>query len=176
MAHRLGNKEGKEQKNQGKQNAEATPLLRLRLLDIGCGDTAVTSGLLTLWRPDGQLSGVLEEGRVLGLANCLVGHQAGGGGAATINLTASRATQYLDIGRPAADALPPDACRLLTSAGGVGGSDFRPPFNEVDLVVMVLGVGEPKSADFQPVFVCDRGAAFFSFDLHQKAVFGIRIH
>ncbi len=167
MARRLGNKEGKEQKNQEKQDAEATPLLRLRLLDIGCRDTAVTSGLLTLWRPDGQLSGLLDEGRVLGLANCLVGHQAGGG-AATINLTASRATQYLDIGRPAAgaDALPPEACRRLTSAGGVGGSDFRPPFNEVDLVVMVLGVGEPKSADFQPVFVCDRGAAFFPFGSH----------
>ncbi len=160
MARRLGNKEGKEHQNQ-KQNVEATPLLRLRLLDIG-RDTAVTSGLLTLWRPDGQLSGLLEEGRVLGLANCLVGHQAGGG-AATINLTASRATQYLDIGRPAAaaDTLPPEACRRLTSAGGVGGADFRPPFNEVDLVVMVLAVGEPKSADFQPVFVCDRGAAFF---------------
>ncbi len=162
MARRLGNKEDKEHKNQ-KQNAEATPLLRLRLLDIGRDAAAVTSGLLTLWRPDGQLSGLLEEGRVMGLANCLVGHQAGGG-AATINLTASRATQYLDIGRPAAaaaDALPPQACRRLTSAGGVGVADFRPPFNEVDLVVMVLGVGEPKSADFQPVFVCDRGGVFF---------------
>jgi hypothetical protein len=164
VARRLGNKEGKEHKNQGKQNAEATPLLRLRLLDMGCGDTAVTSGLLTLWRPDGQLSALLDEGRVLGLANCLAGHQAGGGGAATINLTASRATQYLDIGRPAAaaaDALPPEACRRLTSAGGVGGPDFRPPFNEVDVVVMVLGVGEPKSADFQPVFVGDRDGVFF---------------
>jgi hypothetical protein len=162
VARRLGNKEGKEHKNQGKQNADATPLLRLRLLDIGRDTAVTTSGLLTLWRPDGQLSGLLEEGRVLGLANCLVGHQAGGG-AATINLTATRATQYLDIGRPAAaaDALPPEACRRLTSAGGVGGSDFRPPFNEVDLVVMVLGVGEPKSADFQPVFVCDRGGVFF---------------
>jgi hypothetical protein len=162
VARRLGNKEGKEHQNQGKQNVEATPLLRLRLLDIGRGDTAVTSGLLTLWRPDGQLTGLLEEGRVLGLANCLVGHQAGGG-AATINLTASRATQYLDIGRlaAAADALPPEACRRLTSAGGVGGPNFRPPFNEVDLMVMVLGVGEPKSADFQPVFVCDRRGIFF---------------
>ncbi len=161
MARRLGNKEGKEHKNQGKQAVEATPLLRLRLLDIGRHTAVTTSGLLTLWRPDGQLSGLLEEGRVLGLANCLAGHQAGGG-AATINLTASRSTQYLDIGRPAAaaDALPPEACRRLTSAGGVGGSDFRPPFNEVDLVVMVLGVGEPKSADFQPVFVCDRGGVF----------------
>ncbi len=164
MARRLGNKEGKEHKNQ-KQAVEPTPLLRLRLLDIG-RHTAATSGLLTLWRPDGQLSGLLEEGRVLGLANCLVGHQAGGG-AATINLTASRATQYLDIGRPAAaaDALPPDACRRLTSAGDVGGADFKPPFNEVDLVVMVLVVGEPKSADFQPVFVCDRDGVF-SFDSH----------
>ncbi len=142
---------------------EATPLLRLRLLDVGRHTAVTTSGLLTLWRPDGQLSGLLEEGRVLGLANCLVGHQAGGGGAATINLTASRATQYLDIGRSATDTLPLEACRRLTSAGGVGGADFRPPFNEVDLVVMVLGVGEPKSADFQPVFVCDRGGVF-SFD------------
>jgi hypothetical protein len=31
--------------------------------------------------------------------------------------------------------------------------------------VMVLGVGEPKSADFQPVFVCDRGG-LFSLDSH----------
>ncbi len=161
MARILGNKEGKEHKNQGKQNVEATPLLRLRLLDIGRDTAVTTSGLLTLWRPDGQLSSLLDEGRVLGLANCLVGHQVGVG-AATINLTATRATQYLDIGRPeaAADALPPEACRRLTSAGGVGVADFRPPFNEVDLVVMVLGVGEPKSADFQPVFVCDRGGVF----------------
>jgi hypothetical protein len=175
VARRLGNKEGKEHKNQGKQNVEATPLLRLRLLDIGHDTAVTTSGLLTLWRPDGQLSGLLEDGRVLGLTNCLVGHQAGGG-SATINLTVSRATQYLDIGRPAADALPPEACRRLTIAGGVGGADFRPPFNEVDLVVMVLGVGEPKSADFQHVFVCDRGGVFFSFDSHEKTVFGIRIH
>jgi hypothetical protein len=126
VARRLGNKEGKEHKNQ-KQNVEATPLLRLRLLDIGRDTAVTTSGLLTLWRPDGQLSGLLDEGRVLGLANCLVGHQAGGG-AATINLTASRATQYLDIGRPAAaaDALPPEACRRLTSAGNVSSPDFRP--------------------------------------------------
>jgi hypothetical protein len=128
VARRLGNKEGKEHKNQGKQNAEATPLLRLRLLDIDC-HTAVTSGLLTLWRPDGQLSGLLEEGRVLGLANCLVGGHHAGGGAATINLTASRATQYLDIGHPAAaaaDTLPPEACRRLTNAGDVSSPDFRP--------------------------------------------------
>ena len=28
-------------------------------------------------------------------------------------------------------------------------------------MVMVLAVGEPKSADFQPVFVCDRNGIFF---------------
>ena len=165
MARRLGQKGdggGAEQQ----QNPEATPLLRLRLLDLdrpaaveGRRAGNVSSGLLTLWRPDGQLAGLLEEGRVVGLANSQVGRQEG----STLHLTATRATQYLDIGRrPAAADLPAEAARTLVTAStvGGGGAGFRPAFNEVDVVVRVLAVGEARTGDFQPVYVGDRDGFF----------------
>ena len=142
------------------QQPAATPLLRLRLLDLDGGSDVIKqgtigSGLLTVWRPDGQLGGLLEEGRVLGLAGCQVGRQEG----SSLHLTATRATQYQDIGRRVAQAdLPPHTERRLVSIGSVGAgvASFRPPFNEVDLVGWVLAVGEPRPADFQHVYVCDR--------------------
>jgi hypothetical protein len=137
------------------QVEEATPLLRLRLIDLASSSTGkkgpVTSGLLTVWRPEGQLAGLLEEGQAVGLANCWVGRQE----AATIHLTASRATQYLQIS--SGDAQPAGAARRLVSVSNVTAPGFQPPFNEVDLVGLVLAVGEPpRTADFQPVYICDR--------------------
>jgi hypothetical protein len=44
----------------------------------------------------------------------------------------------------------------MVKIGSIGGDNFRPAFNEVDLVGWVLWVGEPKPADFQSVYICDR--------------------
>jgi BRCA2, oligonucleotide/oligosaccharide-binding, domain 3 len=76
---------------------------------------------------------------------------------ATLHLTAGRSAQFLDIGgTDTVTDLPSEVERCLVKIGGIGGESFRPAFNEVDLVGWVLSVGEPKTADFQSVYICDR--------------------
>ncbi len=102
----------------------------------------------------------------MGLVGCQVGRQV----AATLHLTATRATQYLELGRVASSSLPPERERHLAKIGHVGSATFRPPFNEVDLVGWVLKVGEPKAAGFQSVYISDRKA------FHAKNYLTIKIN
>ena len=135
-----------QEKMGSRRGAQATPLLRLRLVDV-CGERR-RSAVLTIWRP-GAGAAELVEGREVGLTGAQVARVE----AATVHLTASRSTQYLDIeGCEPADQ---EEVRRVTDLATVCAPAFAPVFGEVDVVAVVVRVEGLGRDGFHSTVVTD---------------------
>ena len=113
------------------RSGQATPLLRVRLVDAREPEKeGARSALLTVWRP-GACTEELREGALLGVTGCSVTRVDGH----TVQLTAGRSSQYLELGGELGAG---GVGRSLTGLKTVCGHGFRPAFNEVDVVAVVI--------------------------------------
>ena len=111
-----------------KNHCDSSQVLKLRLVNGDDWDSV--SGLLTIWRPGDSWS-ELAEGHVVHLGNLVLGRVAGH----TVHLSASKQTSCT--------LLKPDLAptrRRITSLSEMSGAGYKPQFNEVDLVVVVISV------------------------------------
>ena len=135
-----------QEKMRSMRGGQATPLLRLRLVDV-CGERR-RSAILTIWRPGAGVA-ELVEGREVGVTGAQVARVE----AATVHLTASRSTQYLDIeGCEPADQ---EEVRRITALATVCRPTFAPVFGEVDVVVVVVRVEGLGRDGFHSTVVTD---------------------
>ena len=111
-----------------KGQCDSSPVLKLRVVNGDDWDSV--SGLLTIWRP-GDSWAELTEGHVVHVGNLVLGRVAGH----TVHLTASK--------QPSCRLLKPDLVpthRRITLLSDMSWTGFKPLFNEVDLVVVVVSV------------------------------------
>ena len=114
-----------------KNHCDSSQVLKLRVVN---GDDWNISGLLTIWRP-GDSWGEVAEGHVVHMSSVMLGRVAGH----TVHLNTSKQTSCRLV-QP--DLAPTN--RRITPLSEVSLSGFKPLFNEVDLVVVVLSISPSR--------------------------------
>ena len=111
-----------------KNHCDSSQVLKLRV--VNGDDWESVSGLLTIWRPGDSWTEV-TEGHEVHLGNLVLGRVAGH----TVHLTASKQTSCRLV-QP--DLVP--TRRRITPLSEMSLAGYKPLFNEVDLVVVVVSV------------------------------------
>jgi len=130
----------------GNRPADATPVLKVRVEDKSGG---VCSGLVTVWRP-GQVWVDMQEGKSVGLTGAQVNRVDGH----TVHLTMGKHAQVEELVNQTVSST-----RIISELDAVCQPGFRPAFNELDLVVVVLDVGLAKEGSFQTITLTDASMA-----------------
>merc|ERR1719266_191127 len=130
-------------------------MLRVRVVDAQQeeGSNIICSGLLTIWRPTGE-SDMLKEGRFVGLTGAIVNRVAGH----TIHMTAGKHSQYLELEGGLVAGSVDELSRALTPLATICRPKFSPPFNEVDLVGLVVRMEEGTKGSFLTLFITDESS------------------
>ena len=124
-----------------KNQCDSSQVLKLRVVNDGDWDSV--SGLVTIWRP-GDCWAELNEGHQVHVGNLMLGRVAGH----TVHLTASKQTSCRLV---KSDTV--STHRRITPLSDMSLAGFKPLFNEVDLVVVVVSV--TSSRDRLTVTVTD---------------------
>ena len=116
-------------------------------------DSRDCSGLVTVWRP-GQVWMDMEEGRWVGLTGAQVNRVQGH----TVHLTMGRQAQTEEIPNSLDRPQTVSTTRTVFGVQAVCQAGFRPQFHELDLVAVVLDVGQARVGppSFQTVILVDQ--------------------
>ncbi|XP_069684155.1 breast cancer type 2 susceptibility protein homolog isoform X2 [Periplaneta americana] len=123
------------------------------LFKVRCVDISATkpskSAMLSVWRPSEDVIHMLKEGSTVTLFNVSAAGTRGG----DLQLSAGRQTVY----RPSSHQNNCIFKRRVTSFGEVTSSDFCPQFGELDVVGMVVFIGDAPqgTSGFQVVYLAD---------------------
>ena len=115
-----------------KNHCDSSQVLKLRVVNVDDWDSV--SGLLTIWRP-GDSWAEVTEGHVVHVGSLVLGRVAGH----TVHLTASKQTSCRLV-QP--DLVP--TRRRITPLSEMTRTGYKPLFNEVDLVVVVVSVNPSR--------------------------------
>ena len=129
-----------------------TPLLRLRVIDI----PTEKESTLSIWRPNDELVQGLKEGSVVKVYSVNV-----------CSKLALKSTKQTRFERIQYDSIK-DLVRFergVQVIEDILDDDFKPYFDEVDIVGVVVHIGQ-LNQDFQAAFLCDSMYNFVSLQFH----------
>ena len=146
-----------EARRKTSQKLEATPVLKMRVVDLSRSpEDTVSSGLLTIWRPGGGWAS-LCEGDLCCVLGCLVSRAEGH----TIHLTANKNTTCHLLQSHQTITSPAQQSKRTTRALiALTGPRFRPAFSEVDTVVAVVATQEEPARLVVMVTDVDQNLAY----------------
>ena len=146
-----------EARRKTSQKLEATPVLKMRVVDLSRSpEDTVSSGLLTIWRPGGGWAS-LSEGDLCCVLGCLVSRAEGH----TIHLTANKNTTCHLLQSHQTNTSPAQQSKRTTRALiALTGPRFRPAFSEVDTVVAVVATQEEPARLVVMVTDVDQNLAY----------------
>ncbi|KAF4524918.1 hypothetical protein B566_EDAN013667 [Ephemera danica] len=120
-----------------------SPLLKVRLSPV---DSVQLSAVLSIWRPDLELSECLRESTVVRV----FGAVASGKRCGDLCLNSVKSTKILP-----SSCLADTWVRHVTPIGSLDEPSFKPQFNEVDLVGIVTKIEPMQCNNMQCVILCD---------------------
>ena len=129
-----------------------TPLLRLRVVDI----KSERDSTLSIWRPNDDLIQGLKEGSVVKVYSVNV--------CSNLALKSTKQTRFERIQYDAVEDLVRFE-RGVQVIEDILDDDFKPFFNEVDIVGVVVHISQ-LNQDFQAAFLCDSMYNFVSVQFH----------
>ena len=133
-------------------------MLRLRLVDWRASSDS-NSALLSVWRPSDDLLSLVKESRAYGLYNVM----AQGLRFGELQLTALKQTRWNEIEDGATQV--GHFHRTVTSFQAVYQRGFRPAFNQLDVVGLVVHVVKPPNKNSFQTGVLFDGDAFLHFSI-----------
>ncbi|XP_057378960.1 uncharacterized protein LOC130701035 [Daphnia carinata] len=137
------------------KSIEGVPMLKVRVVDVRV--TSSNSAIVSIWRPTEDLQHYLREGRVYRLYNV----NAAGLRFGELQLNATKNTSWSEMKQTSATPLLQSLARSVTPFSAANQFGFKPMFNELDIVGLVVYVGQQQSkGPFQTAILSD-GTTYF---------------
>ncbi|XP_055626140.1 breast cancer type 2 susceptibility protein homolog [Toxorhynchites rutilus septentrionalis] len=141
------NRRVKERMKDQNRRQNVTPMLKARVMDARAPDKIL---LLTIWRPPEHLNEIIQERKILEICNT----KANGTRNGELQLTAGKSCTYNLLNQPQIE-LPVERFRKLTKISEIDVTNFRPPFNELDTIGVVVHIGNFEANRFQTIYVAN---------------------
>lgn len=125
---------------------KVTRLLKLKVIDAGHPNT---TAMLSVWNPHESLVDMLHERQFVQLCNA----SASGTKHNELQITVGKTSRLTRLPDPTGFVC--DQFRQVTSIGAMNQPNFRPRFDELDIVGLVVKIGHYNSRKFESVFVVD---------------------
>lgn len=137
------------------KSVEGVPMLKIRVIDARA--TSSNSAIVSIWRPTEELQHHLREGRAYRLYNV----NAAGLRFGELQLNAMKNTLWSDVKQTTDTPLLQSLARSVIPFSTANQLGFKPMFNELDIVGLVVYVGQQQSkGPFQTAILSD-GTTYF---------------
>lgn len=128
-------------------NRKLNQLLKVKVIDAA---RPTITAMLSVWSPHESLVEMLRESHCVQLCNA----SASGIRYSELQLSAGRNSKFQRLPHP--NAVIHDAFRrIVTKISAINEPNFKPLFNELDTVGLVVKIGHANSRKFQPAFLVD---------------------
>ncbi|KAI9551569.1 hypothetical protein GHT06_021902 [Daphnia sinensis] len=137
------------------KSIEGVPMLKIRVVDVRA--TSSDSAIVSIWRPTEELQHYLREGREYRLHNV----NAAGLRFGELQLNAMKNTLWSEVKQAITTPLLQSLARSVTPFSAANQLGFKPIFNELDVVGLVVYVGQQQNkGPFQTAILSD-GTTYF---------------